>query len=61
LPTGIDGWLAVFAEAWFERLPAEKHPAARDTVVRLLRPVLCDDEGLWTADYVRLRFAARSR
>jgi SAM-dependent methyltransferase len=61
LPTGIDGWLAVFAETWFERLPAEKHAAARDDVVRLLRPVLCDDEGLWTADYVRLRFSARRR
>ena len=60
LPTGIDGWLAVFAEAWFERLPADDRAAARDGVVRLLRPVLCDDEGLWTADYGRLGFAARA-
>ena len=26
--------------------------------VELLRPALCDAEGAWTADYVRLRFAA---
>ena len=29
-------------------------PAVRDR----LRPVLCDSAGRWTADYVRLRFAA---
>ena len=58
LPTGIDGWLITFAGAWFERLPAEARAAARDGVVHLLRPVLCDDGGEWIADYVRLRFAA---
>jgi hypothetical protein len=26
--------------------------------VHLLKPVLCDDLGHWTADYVRLRFLA---
>ena len=25
----------------------------------MLRPALCDSRGRWTADYVRLRFAAR--
>jgi len=24
----------------------------------LLKPVLCDSQGRWTADYIRLRFAA---
>ncbi len=28
-------------------------------VVNLLRPDLCRADGLWTADYVRLRFSAR--
>ncbi len=61
LPTGIDGWLATFAEGWLERLPPHARAAGKDEIVRLLRPVLCDEEGLWTADYVRLRFAARAR
>jgi hypothetical protein len=38
--------------------------ALRETVVEetaaLLAPVLRDDEGNWTADYIRLRFIARA-
>jgi hypothetical protein len=29
-----------------------------DEVTALLKPVLCDADGKWTADYTRLRFAA---
>ena len=61
LPTDIEGWLATFAEGVFARLPADQRPAARAEVVALLRPCLCDEQGRWTADYVRLRFAARLR
>ena len=32
--------------------------AAQAEVLALLRPVLCDSQGQWTADYMRLRFAA---
>ena len=28
-------------------------------VQEALRPALCDADGKWTADYVRLRFSAR--
>ena len=38
---------------------ADVDDAARLDMVRLLRPVLCDDEGRWTADYERLRFTSR--
>jgi hypothetical protein len=31
-----------------------------DEAVRLLTPVLRDEEGNWIADYVRLRFIARA-
>ena len=31
---------------------------ARDEIVNLLRHSLSDEQGNWTADYVRLRFAA---
>ena len=37
-----------------------REAALRDTV-ELLRPSLCDAEGRWTADYMRLRFVAHRR
>jgi hypothetical protein len=40
-------------------LPVEQREAYFDDVARLLRPVLCDEQGNWTADYIRIRFAAR--
>ena len=59
LPTGIAGWLATFAGVFFESLPVGERDGARDETVRFLRHSLCDTEGNWTADYVRLRFSAR--
>jgi SAM-dependent methyltransferase len=59
LPTDMAGWLETFAESFFARLAPADRPAARDEAIALLRPCLCDDVGRWTADYVRLRFAAR--
>ncbi len=59
LPTGMAGWLETFAGPLFATLAEEERPAARDEVVELLRPSLCDEAGNWIADYVRLRFAAR--
>lgn len=59
LPTGIDGWLDTYAEAFLRRVDGQRRDATRHDVVRLLRPVLCDEQGSWTADYVRLRFTAR--
>ena len=59
LPTDMAGWLDTFAESFFGRLPADQRGAARDEVLALLAPYLCDERGRWTADYVRLRFAAR--
>lgn len=59
LPTGMAGWLETFAAGILGRLPPEDRTATRDEAVALLRPALCDEDGNWTADYVRLRFAAR--
>ena len=39
-------------------VPPEERPALLAEVRDELRPHLCDGEGVWTADYVRLRFAA---
>jgi SAM-dependent methyltransferase len=59
LPTDMAGWLDTFADPFFSRLPAPQRAAARDEAVALLAPCLRDERGRWTADYVRLRFAAR--
>lgn len=58
LPTDMTGWIETFGDALLRQLPAEARAAARDDAVALLRPVLCDEQGRWTADYMRLRFAA---
>ena len=61
LPDGMETWLNTFRNGVLDRLP----PADRDTAiartVALLRPILADADGNWTADYVRLRFHAVSR
>lgn len=58
LPTGMDAWLGVFREPFFAQFGKDS-AAARDDVVSLLAESLCDSEGNWTADYVRIRVAAR--
>jgi SAM-dependent methyltransferase len=59
LPTDLRGWLATFAAPFLSTLPADETTAALEEVEGLLRPVLRDREGRWTADYVRLRLRAR--
>jgi SAM-dependent methyltransferase len=58
LASGMDAWLRTFAGPVFEQLPADTRERAIDETVDLLRWSLCDEQGRWTADYVRLRFAA---
>lgn len=56
--SGMRGWLETFRKGVLDGLPKD----ARETVVRetveLLAKVLRDEDGNWTADYVRLRFVA---
>jgi trans-aconitate methyltransferase len=59
LPAGISGWLELFRAGVFEELASAERTRAMLEIVSLLQPVLCDAEGNWTADYVRLRFVAR--
>jgi trans-aconitate methyltransferase len=59
LPTGMAGWLETFAEPFLQRLPAATRAGALEEAIAMLRPVLCDEAGRWTADYMRLRFLAR--
>ena len=57
---GMSGWLHTFRRGLLDTLP----PDLRETVVNeccaLLAPALRDEDGNWVADYVRLRFVARS-
>ena len=61
LPTDMRGWLETFAGPFFSVLPEVQRASAIAEAVDLLRPALCDTEGRWTVDYVRLRFLARTR
>jgi SAM-dependent methyltransferase len=58
LPTDVRGWLVTFAQSFLARVPQAQHDTLLDEVTENLRPRLCDAAGLWTADYVRLRFIA---
>jgi SAM-dependent methyltransferase len=59
LPSGMPAWLRTFGGWVFDALPEADREAAYGETVELLRPALCDSRGRWTADYMRLRFAAR--
>lgn len=61
LPAGMRGWLETFANPLCAALPQEQKGEYLDEAVETLRPVLCDERGRWTADYMRLRFLARKR
>jgi trans-aconitate methyltransferase len=58
LPGDITGWLETFGESFIKALPEKERPGFLVEVREALRPELCDSDGKWTADYVRLRFAA---
>lgn len=58
LPTGMRGWLETFERSTLDRLPENDRESVMNEIEELLRPSLCDHEGRWTADYVRLRFSA---
>lgn len=59
LPTGMAGWLTTFRKPFFDQYELETREKVVHDVQELLRPQLCDKAGRWTADYVRLRFAAK--
>ena len=59
LPGDMAAWLETFCETFLRALPLAERPAFIEEVCNALRPKLCDANGHWTADYVRLRFAAQ--
>ncbi len=58
LPTGMAGWLETFGDPFLRHAPEAARADLLQRTVALLEPALCDAEGNWTADYVRLRFRA---
>lgn len=58
LPGDVTGWLETFAESFISTLSLTERPAYIAEVREALHPELCDADGKWTADYVRLRFSA---
>jgi hypothetical protein len=56
----MNGWLRTFCRGTLAELPgALREPIVEETSA-LLAPALRDEDGRWTADYVRLRFVARA-
>jgi trans-aconitate methyltransferase len=58
LPGDIADWFYTFAESFLLTVPSKERPGFVAEVRDALRPVLLDDDGVWIADYVRLRFVA---
>jgi SAM-dependent methyltransferase len=58
LPGRLGDWLDTFAESFLAALPPDERSAFKDEIEAAVRPRLCGPDGGWTADYVRLRFAA---
>ena len=56
--SGMAGWLRIFRRGVLETLPEELRERVIHECSDLLANVLRDEDGNWTADYVRLRFIA---
>ncbi|QIE54566.1 methyltransferase domain-containing protein [Pikeienuella piscinae] len=61
IDSGMEAWLETLAAPVLAVLPEGERAPARARVAALVRPALCDGDGMWTADYMRLRFRARLR
>jgi SAM-dependent methyltransferase len=61
LPTGMRKWLETFANPFFGGIGAKERYELAAEIEELLAPALRDADGNWVADYVRLRFSARTR
>ena len=61
LPGDVGGWLTTFAGRYLDTVAPDQREPLIAEVIETLRPQLCDDQGRWIADYVRLRFAAVKR
>lgn len=58
LNEGMEQWLRTFRKGVLAALPEADRNDAVAQIAELLQPMLCDSNGIWWADYVRLRFRA---
>jgi len=58
LPGDVGAWIETFARPCLAALPESDRKPFVAEITAALKPVMCDASGQWTADYVRLRFAA---
>lgn len=61
LPTDIRGWFVTFAQALVAELDTKLRTEIFDQLVEFCHPLLCNEMGEWTVDYVRLNFVAWKR
>lgn len=59
IPGAMTDWLETFAESFLAALPHEERPAFFAEIQTEVADELCDADGQWSVDYVRLRFAAK--
>lgn len=59
IPSDMGAWMETLAAPVLATVDPDLRAGIRDEAVALLRPALCDSDGNWTADYMRLRFEAR--
>ncbi len=58
LPGDLVGWLEMFAQSFLAPVPqSQREDVLREVRAELL-PICCDSAGVWTINYVRLRFVA---
>ncbi len=58
LPGDVSGGLETFAQVFLAAVDPAERRILIEEVRDAIRPNLCDAQGKWTADYVRLRFRA---
>lgn len=58
LPGRLADWLDTFGESFLHRLPPAERGHAKEEIEAALADRLRDTNGIWSVDYVRLRFAA---
>lgn len=58
LPTGLAGWIESVAHPFLQVLEPDTQQKFIEEVEDRVRPFLQDENGVWSADYVRLRFLA---
>ena len=58
LKAEMKGWLRTFCRFFFDRFDEPERSDVLADVLELLKPSLCDTEGRWTVNHIRLRFSA---